>query len=351
MRAPASATAVVPSEGRTGSWRPRRRARARRSPRRRTSNRCPRPRRHRRARARRARPRPRPRKAVPIRLPRRPGGDAATSHASAPVQENALASPWRNRARSSCHASFAIPNSTVQKATAVSPITTVGLTPARAATIPLGMAPTSAPAGYAAASTPAPALPRPSVAAYCGSSGVSAAKKSVSKKTIALARSKSLRTPLLCRSAMRVLPVLLAALAVPGLAHGGTVFLLDGRGWGHGVGMSQWGAEGYARHGSGYRQILAHYYPHTHIGLAGPANRARVAPAGAAVAADRLGGAVPRRRCARQQGASAGRAPWSSRCVQGAVSFRCGSSRARSRCASAVRGTGAISSSGGSPAD
>src|SRR5579871_5236759 len=49
-----------------------------------------------------------------------------------------------------------------------------------------------------------------------------------------------------------------------------TVFLLDGRGWGHGVGMSQWGAEGYARAGASYRQILAHYYPHTHIGIATP---------------------------------------------------------------------------------
>jgi len=48
------------------------------------------------------------------------------------------------------------------------------------------------------------------------------------------------------------------------------VFLLDGRGWGHGVGMSQWGAEGYARHGFSYRQILGHYYPHTHIGIADP---------------------------------------------------------------------------------
>lgn len=61
---------------------------------------------------------------------------------------------------------------------------------------------------------------------------------------------------------------LLAALAFPAAGSAGTVFLLDGRGWGHGVGMSQWGAEGYARHGYGYRQILAHYYPHTHIGLA-----------------------------------------------------------------------------------
>lgn len=62
---------------------------------------------------------------------------------------------------------------------------------------------------------------------------------------------------------------LLAALAFPAAGSAGTVFLLDGRGWGHGVGMSQWGAEGYARHGYGYREILAHYYPHTHIGLAG----------------------------------------------------------------------------------
>ncbi len=62
---------------------------------------------------------------------------------------------------------------------------------------------------------------------------------------------------------------LLAALAFPVAGSAGTMFLLDGRGWGHGVGMSQWGAEGYARHGFGYRQILAHYYPHTHIGIAG----------------------------------------------------------------------------------
>ncbi len=61
---------------------------------------------------------------------------------------------------------------------------------------------------------------------------------------------------------------LLAALAFPAAGSAGTVFLLDGRGWGHGVGMSQWGAEGFARHGYSYRQILAHYYPHTHIGLA-----------------------------------------------------------------------------------
>jgi stage II sporulation protein D len=58
---------------------------------------------------------------------------------------------------------------------------------------------------------------------------------------------------------------LLACLALPASASAGTVFLLDGRGWGHGVGMSQWGAEGYARHGWDYRRILAHYYPTTRL--------------------------------------------------------------------------------------
>jgi stage II sporulation protein D len=61
-----------------------------------------------------------------------------------------------------------------------------------------------------------------------------------------------------------------AASSLCATASAGTVFLLDGRGWGHGVGMSQWGAEGYARHGYGYRQILAHYYPTTHIAIVRP---------------------------------------------------------------------------------
>jgi stage II sporulation protein D len=70
---------------------------------------------------------------------------------------------------------------------------------------------------------------------------------------------------------MRVwIAVAAAALAIPAVASAGTVFLLDGRGWGHGVGMSQWGAEGYARHGFDYKQILAHYYPETHVGIAQP---------------------------------------------------------------------------------
>lgn len=40
-------------------------------------------------------------------------------------------------------------------------------------------------------------------------------------------------------------------------------FLVDGRAWGHGIGMSQEGAIGAARIGISATAILAHYYPHT----------------------------------------------------------------------------------------
>jgi stage II sporulation protein D len=40
----------------------------------------------------------------------------------------------------------------------------------------------------------------------------------------------------------------------------GRRMIVRGRGWGHGVGMSQWGAEGMARQGASSGQILDHYY-------------------------------------------------------------------------------------------
>jgi SpoIID/LytB domain protein len=47
-----------------------------------------------------------------------------------------------------------------------------------------------------------------------------------------------------------------------------TTFVITGRGWGHGVGMPQWGAYGYAQHGVSYDKILAHFYPGTKLALA-----------------------------------------------------------------------------------
>src|SRR5919202_3410213 len=64
--------------------------------------------------------------------------------------------------------------------------------------------------------------------------------------------------------------MLVTVLAAPAPAAAGTVFLLDGHGWGHGVGMSQWGAEGYARHGWDYRRIVTHYYQGTRIAVVHP---------------------------------------------------------------------------------
>jgi stage II sporulation protein D len=49
-------------------------------------------------------------------------------------------------------------------------------------------------------------------------------------------------------------------------ARAGVSWVIDGHGFGNGVGMSQYGAYGYAEHGKGYRFILAHYYRGTSIG-------------------------------------------------------------------------------------
>ncbi|TML16206.1 MAG: hypothetical protein E6G31_02565, partial [Actinobacteria bacterium] len=49
---------------------------------------------------------------------------------------------------------------------------------------------------------------------------------------------------------------------------GSPVFVISGRGWGHGVGMAQWGAQGFAQQGYSYDEILAHYYHGTTLGQA-----------------------------------------------------------------------------------
>ena len=75
-----------------------------------------------------------------------------------------------------------------------------------------------------------------------------------------------------------------------------TLVNVDGRGWGHGIGMSQFGAAGYARHGWGYKAILRHYYRGVTFGrvgdravrvlLAGGQSRVRVMSTAAFKASD-----------------------------------------------------------------
>lgn len=67
--------------------------------------------------------------------------------------------------------------------------------------------------------------------------------------------------------------------ASPGIARASGL-VITGAGDGHGVGMGQEGALGYALHGFGYREILAHYYTGTALGPAPVGARVRVLMAG-----------------------------------------------------------------------
>ena len=86
-----------------------------------------------------------------------------------------------------------------------------------------------------------------------------------------------------CNSSGRVASVTIGGAAVTGtalrslfslrstdfdLAWSGESFVFTVRGYGHGVGMSQYGANVMAKSGSGYAEILAHYYPGTELVVA-----------------------------------------------------------------------------------
>ena len=135
-----------------------------------------------------------------------------------------------------------------------------------------------------------------------------------------------------------------AAVLAPGLAGqpvtGISELVVSGRGFGHGMGLSQWGAERRARAGQGYRQILAFYYPGTELRtvadrsvrvLVGEARTVRVGSTAPFTLRDARGrtlrlpaGMYPSRP---RSGSTAGRSR-----------RRCSSSRARRRSARAPRG-------------
>jgi hypothetical protein len=52
---------------------------------------------------------------------------------------------------------------------------------------------------------------------------------------------------------------------------GVAIVVLDGKGWGHGVGLSQWGARYMAEAGAGHDQILSTFYPGTKLTTTSPA--------------------------------------------------------------------------------
>lgn len=54
---------------------------------------------------------------------------------------------------------------------------------------------------------------------------------------------------------------ILAPEECPPVHRGSRVFTFVGRGWGHGVGLSQWGAVGMAKRGASFSEILSYYFP------------------------------------------------------------------------------------------
>lgn len=77
--------------------------------------------------------------------------------------------------------------------------------------------------------------------------------------------SARLRTRIALRVALCAAALLLVSLAGPLVARAGSIFAVSGRGWGHGIGMTQYGAKGYAEQGWDYRRILAWYFQRTTI--------------------------------------------------------------------------------------
>jgi len=59
---------------------------------------------------------------------------------------------------------------------------------------------------------------------------------------------------------LRLTTALILCLAFASSAQASVSWVVRGHGFGHGVGVSQYGAYGYALHGKGYRFILGHYY-------------------------------------------------------------------------------------------
>jgi len=80
-----------------------------------------------------------------------------------------------------------------------------------------------------------------------------------SQATLSRPRHAARRGKLALAGALAVFALLIAA--GPASAFSTQyAFTVTGHGWGHGVGMSQWGAYGYAKHGWTYKAILKHYY-------------------------------------------------------------------------------------------
>jgi SpoIID/LytB domain protein len=97
------------------------------------------------------------------------------------------------------------------------------------------------------------------------------------RPSIHASASRRVRPDIVTRAGLGALAGLCAILTLfcPSPANASTL-VIAGAGDGHGVGMSQDGAFGYAQHGASYQAILAHYYTGTAIGQAPAGTNVRV---------------------------------------------------------------------------
>ena len=72
---------------------------------------------------------------------------------------------------------------------------------------------------------------------------------------------------IMTRNLSTILVALAVAICAAAPAEAAKRFTVRGAGFGHGVGMSQYGAMGYAAHGWDYKRILGHYYTDTGLGV------------------------------------------------------------------------------------
>ena len=83
------------------------------------------------------------------------------------------------------------------------------------------------------------------------------------------ARSRAARAVAASVATATLALTLALALAPAAAADTQTQFTLVGRGWGHGIGMCQYGAYGYAKRGYRYDAIIKHYYTGVRLGRVG----------------------------------------------------------------------------------
>ena len=87
----------------------------------------------------------------------------------------------------------------------------------------------------------------------------------VSLKVVGTRRSKQVRGAQL-RKALNLRSTLFSVYPQNGK------FVISGRGYGHGLGLSQWGSQYLAEQGVDYQRILSHYYQTAQISLMGQAS-------------------------------------------------------------------------------